>query len=318
MSELTRDRITPSDADHWHAMRAEDITSTDCAALFHHSPYQSYFDLWHAKRSGIRQPFVENERMRRGRQIESAIADMYADEVGANVQPFRDYMRIPEYRLGASFDFVADAGGHAPPWIVECKNVDFRVFKGGWSVTDDFIEAPAHIEIQVQHQMLVAGIARAVIVALVGGNDLRILSRSADRVIQDEIIRRAREFWQSIGDDRAPDPVYPGDAESVIRQYSFAEPGRVADLRNDEAACDLFGQYEAARKRAADADALKDELKARLLTVIGDSERAIFKTGTVSCGMVAPSPGTLITAEMVGTHVGARSGYRLFRANPKK
>jgi hypothetical protein len=241
---------------------------------------------------------------------------MYAEDYQQNVQPLRDYCRIPSARIGASFDFHAQTPDG--PVIVECKNVDFIAFRNGWTVTDDFVEAPAHIEFQAQHQMLVSGYKFAVIVVLIGGNDLRVLYRYADAAIHAAILRKTAEFWRSIDSGTAPDPVFPGDAEAIIRQCSFAEPGRVLDLRQDVDAIALFNDLREAKARVADAELAESEAKARMLLRIGDAEKAIFPAGTITASMTAPSDGKLVTADMVGSYVGARAGYRNFRLNAKK
>lgn len=289
----------------WHAMRARDLTSTDIPALFGLSPYKTMFELWHEKRSGMPEPIADNVRMLRGRQLEGAIAEMYAEERDRKVHELRDYARIPALRLGSSFDFFEEFDGGRR--LIECKNVDYLAFQRGWSVDDDFIEAPAHIELQLQHQMLVSGYESGSIVALVGGNDLRIIDRDRDDTVHAEIMRRAAEFWRSIDANEPPDPTYPGDAAAVIRMCAHAEPGQVADLRSDPDAVTLFDQLAEAKERLKSAELTVDELKARMLLKIGDAEKAIFPRGTISAGTVAPT-----------TYTVNRAGFRNFRLNIKK
>lgn len=316
---FNRQWITHADRNEWLRQRSQDLTSTDCACLFGFSPYgRSYFDLWHEKRHGDVGQITENERMRRGKQMERAISDMYGDDYGVRLEDAGSYCRIPDLRIGSSFDFFGWTNPPPTRHIVECKNVDYIAFRNGWTVTDDFIEAPPYIEFQVQHQMLVSGIRRAVIVALIGGNDLRVLEREADPVIHREIIARAARFWQSIEANEPPDPVFPGDAESFIRQRSYAEPGRLLDLRDDPAACALFADFNAKQEAVKSAELERDTAKARLIERIGDAEKAIFPNGTLSASMTAPSEGTLITPDMVGQRIGQRAGFRRFQAYLKK
>lgn len=314
-----RQWITHADRNEWLRQRSQDLTSTDCACLFGFSPYgRSYFDLWHEKRHGDVGQITEDSRMRRGRQMERAIAEMYASDYDKQYARASDYCRLPEHRIGSSFDFfeISGTGDRAAIW--ECKNVDYIAFRNGWTVTDDFIEAPPYIEFQVQHQMLVSGISRAVIVALVGGNDLRVLERDADPVIHREIIARAAKFWRSVDANEPPDPVFPGDAESFIRQHAYAEPGRLLDLRDDSKACALFADFNAKQAAVKAAELERDTAKAMLIERIGDAEKAIFPNGTLSASMTAPGEGTLITPDMVGQRYGQRAGFRRFQAYLKK
>ena len=316
---LNRQWITHADRNEWLRQRSQDLTSTDCACLFGFSPYgRSYFDLWHEKRHGDVGQITEDSRMRRGKQMERAIAEMYASDYEKQYARASDYCRIPELRIGSSFDFFEINGTGARVAIWECKNVDYIAFKNGWTVTDDFIEAPPYIEFQVQHQMLVSGISRAVIVALIGGNDLRVLEREADDAVHREIIARAAKFWQSVDANEPPDPVFPGDAESFIRQRAYAEPGRLLDLRDDPEACALFAAFNAKQAAVKAAELERDTAKARLIERTGDAETAIFPNGTWSAPMIAPSEGTLITPDMVGQRYGQRAGFRRFQAYLKK
>ncbi|WYK04376.1 hypothetical protein DWF04_015295 [Cereibacter sphaeroides f. sp. denitrificans] len=54
--------------------------------------------------------------------------------------------------------------------------------------------APPHSELQVQHQLLVSGRQWAVIVVLVGGNDLRVTVRTRNEIIIQKIRDRVAAF----------------------------------------------------------------------------------------------------------------------------
>jgi predicted phage-related endonuclease len=185
-------------------------------------------------------------------------------------------------------------------------------------VTDDFIEAPAHIELQVQHQLLVSGLSVAYIGVLIGGNDVRVLRRDADAAVHSAIRDQARAFWDSISNNQAPDPVMPDDAAAVIRMHQFAEPGRLRDARGDEVIASAIADYARIGREIEDLQAIRDSRKAEILTLVGDAERVLAQGFTISAGMVADSPGTLVTADMVGQYVGGRRGYRNFRVTAVK
>ena len=318
---MTRQTITPRDREHWLSLRAQDLTSTDVAALFGMSPYKTKFELWHEKRSGEPVRIAQNDRMKWGSRLEASIAAGIAEDQGWIIRPFKEYVRDPELRIGSSFDFlIYSPTGSATAYdaILEIKTVDALAFRNGWTVTDDFIEAPDHIELQVQHQMLVSGLRRAYIGVLVGGNDVRILQRKADDGVHAAIRAKAAEFWRSIADNTPPDPVMPADAAAVIRLNSYAEPGRLRDARGDEVIASAIADYARIGREIEDLQAIRDSRKAEILTMIGDAEKVLADGFTISAGMVADSPGTLVTADMVGQYVGGRRGYRNFRVTSKK
>lgn len=305
----------------WLAHRVNDLTSTDIAALFGLSPYKTAFELWHEKKAGQRVELAENDRMKWGKRLEATVAAGIADDQGWAILPMKEYIRIPELRIGSSFDFrilstLVDDDPNDD--ILEIKTVDWLAFRDGWTIDEGFIEAPPHIEIQVQHQMLVSGLRRAFIGVMVGGNDIRIIERLADDEVHAGIIAKAREFWQSISANAAPEPVMPDDAEAVIRMHQYAEPGKLFDARNDASVASLVREYHQFGQAKADAEEQQKVRKAELLQRVGDAEKVLLDGYSVSCGLVGPSQGTLVTPGMVGTYVGGRAGYRLLRVTAKK
>ena len=314
---MDRQFITTRDEAHWHSLRAQDLTSTDVAALFGLSPYKTAFELWHEKRSGEVVRIKDNDRMRWGRRLESVVAEGIAEEKGWVALPFKDYGRLPELRLGASFDYRVDGSGPNDA-ILEIKTVDSLAFRNGWTIEDDYVEAPPHIELQVQHQMLVSGLRRAFIGVLIGGNRIEILERQADPQVHAGILAKAREFWASIEAGTPPAPVMPDDAQAVIRLNQHAEPGKLIDARDNALIAELVQQYDYLGRQAKAISDERDVVKADLLTAIGDAEKVLLDGFSVSAGFTGPSLGTLVTPEMVGTYVGARSGFRNLRVRAKK
>lgn len=303
--------------DAWLAQRTRDVTSTESAALFGMSPYVTAFDLWHRKRSGNVPEFKSNDRMKWGNRLEAAIAHGIAEEQGWEIRPMKEYMRDPDARMGSSFDFVITNLGE--PVHLEIKNVDYLAFRDGWIEHDDgSMEAPEHIEMQVQHQMAVSGFKRAFIGAFVGGNRGVVIERERDEDVIKAIRAKVAEFWRTVDAGQEPDPVMPDDAEVVICLNQYAEPGKILDASNDEEITRLVTKYKALCDQR---DNLKDDAevaKAKLLTAIGTAEKVLLNGYTVSASMIADTPATLITADMVGKTYGGRKGYRNLRITAKK
>lgn len=304
---MNREFITPANEAHWLALRRQDLTSTDVAALFGLSPYKTRLELWHEKRSGVAEAFEPTERMRWGNRLESAIAYGIAEDRGWTVGPFKDYGRIADERIGASFDFQGWEEPGAPHFILEIKTVDALAFKSGWTIEADFIEAPAHIELQVQHQMLVSGLRRAFIGVLVGGNRVEVLEREADDQVHAGILAAAREFWASVDEGHEPAAELPRDAAFLISRLQYAEPGKLLDARSDERIAALAASYTELGQRAKAIAEEREVVKAELLQAIGDHEKVLLDGYSISAGMVGP-------AEVAYT----REGYRNLRVTAKK
>lgn len=302
----------------WLAERAKDITSTESAALFGLSPYVTRYELWHRKRGNLQTDFATNDRMLWGNRLEAAIAHGIADEQGWQIQPMKDYRRIEGERTGSSFDFEILNHPDGPAHL-EIKNVDYLAFRDGWLEHDDgTVEAPAHIEMQVQHQMLVSGYERSFIGAFIGGNRYVIIERLRDADVIAAIRHRIRQFWRDVDDGIEPPPLMPEDAAAVIRLNQFAEPGKIVDATDDAniaALVDRMHQASTAKKRAEEDEKVA---KAELLAAIGDAEKVLLNGWSISAGTVADTPPTVITADMIGQTYGGRAGYRGCRLNKRK
>ena len=287
-----------------------DITSTEISALFGCSPYTTEFELWHRKKSGDIEAIEENERMKWGSRLQAAIAHGVAEDRGWKIREVKEYIRRPESRVGSSFDFAVLGDSTQPPdsALLEIKNVDSLAFKEGWLVNDDgSVEAPLHIELQVQHQMLVSGIGVAHIGALVGGNKVVLIERVASGKTQAAILQKAAAFWKSIDASTPPAPNFEKDAAFIAELYSFAQPGRVAMVQENDRIDQLAHEYFDAGTQERLAKGRKDAAKAEILTLINDAEKAIGNGFSISAGMVGP---TRIEYD--------REGYRGFRITWKK
>jgi len=225
--------------------------------------------------------------------------------------------------LGASFDFsIAEkvpsdgeangpmgglVNGDRETGLLEIKNVDGLQFKKGWIVDGDNVEAPPHIELQVQHQLLVSGRAYAFIGALIGGNNLVLIKREPSEKIHAAIKQKCSEFWKSIDENNPPKPDFETDSKFIASLYNTAEVGKIVDVSEDVEIVKMAEEYRQHGETIKEADKRRDEIKARILTSIGDSEKALGGRFTISAGMVGPA------------HIEYdRAGYRSFSIRWKK
>lgn len=310
--------INPKNEAEWLALRMKDITSTDCAALFGISPYLTKFELFHRKKRAEVVDFKTNERVRWGNLLQDAIAAGVAEEQGWTVRKMTEYIRNEELRAGSSFDFSIENWIPTDPahvhvkrqelGLLEIKNVDGLQYKNGWLEDEDGnIEAPTHIEIQVQHQLMVSEREFAYIGALVGGNNLILLKRTRDEVVIAAIRKAVAEFWASIEANEPPAPDFKADAAFISKLYGYAEPNKVFDARGDESVLEKALEYKRLGDIAKDADEKRKAIKAELLTIIGDSEKVSGEGFTISAGIVGSCPISYVREE-----------YRNFRINWSK
>lgn len=333
---MKREVIQPRNEEHWLQERANDITSTEVAALFGFSPYITKFELWHRKKDKFEVEFKENERMKWGTRLQDSIAEGAAKDYGWKIRRMDEYIRIPKLRMGSSFDFsiegqeehkidtkpgsvnkvypaaylnreenifIIDVG------LLEIKNVDSLQFKEKWIENEDGeIEAPNHIEIQVQHQMAVSDRNYAYICVLVGGNTLYVIRRDRNENVINMIFQKVAEFWKSIEDGIEPEPEIEKDYETIIKLNSLVDPGKIVDISSNEICTQLATQYSEASEKEKYYAGEKKQIKAQLMNLIGDSEKAIGNGYKISAGYI---PEKFIDSF-------TRNGYRNFRLTMQK
>jgi putative phage-type endonuclease len=298
--KMNRDIIIPDSEDHWKELRRADITSTQAAVLFGVSPYDSVFSLWHKKRGNIEDAVEENTRMRWGKILQDAIAHGIADENGMLIRSMTEYARLPEARVGASFDYQIEAPS---PAILEVKNVDSLAFRNGWAETDYGLEAPSHIEVQLQVQLGVSGLREGYIAAFVGGNRVELLRREFDEMVWQRILDLAAWFW-SLKEPPAPD--YARDYEVISRLHGYSSAGKVIEATSEVEA--LMSRYKIVADECSAMEKGKKALKAQLLEKIGDAERVEGLSYNLSAKMIGDAEISAYT----------RRGYRDFRISERK
>lgn len=323
----------PKTRDEWLALRHKHISSTEAAALFGLSPYSTAFEIAVQKKQPSHvndyTTFEANERSEWGLVQQRAIAGRIASKFGIRCRAMNGYA-IHSYlhcRMGASFDYeIIGLADEFPEdgdpilrdmylkhgaGILEIKNVDSMIFRDQWNEDDEGRrEAPAHIEIQVQHQLACIGRMWGAIGVLVGGNKLELLVREKDHEVNMAITRKCEWFWNTLAKGEMPPVELPADAEIIGKLYRYAEPGKVLDVQAepDEKVSALCAAYKAAAAQATAAEEAKQTAKAQLLLLIGDAERVLAKGFTISATSIAETEVAAYT----------RKGYRNVRVNPVK
>jgi predicted phage-related endonuclease len=183
-------------------------------------------------------------------------------------------------------------------------------FREAWSIVDgEVLEAPPHIELQVQHQLLVSGLQWALIVALIGGNRVSMIERSYDPEIGAAILRKVREFWQLVDQGTPPAPDYTRDAATIAHLYVESTAGKVLDCREDAHLAAWVTRHQSLGEQVRQYTKERDELKARILERVGDASRILLPDyATLACGTVRES--------IVPEHV--RGAYRNLRFYQRK
>lgn len=288
---MNREIILPENNEHWLLLRSKDITSTDVSSLFDISPYCTKFEMWFRKKDASIVEIDLNERMKWGIALQDAIAGEYAKENKLSIIRMDEYIRIPEFRIGSSFDFSIESMSNKDgKGILEIKNVDGLEFKNKWLANDEGdIEPPFHIQLQIQHQLLVSGRCYGYIVALVGGNKVYSFYVEANQNIFDMIKKSVKGFWDSIDNDSPPEPDFSVNSDFICSMYQHTDPGKIMDASDNAYISELAEEYHNLTNQISDIESKRKEIKAKLLINIDDNEKVIGDCYTISSGMTKES-----------------------------
>lgn len=301
--------IAYSSQEEWLNLRAQDVTSTEVSALFGMNPWLTEFELFHRKLNNEIVTLEDTDRMKWGRRLEDPIALGIAEDQGWLAEPYKIYGRDESIKAGSSFDYqiaVPDQNNVMEKSILEIKNVDSLQIQKKWIIEDKkIVEAPPHIELQCQHQLMLTGHSFMYLGALIGGNQVLLLKRTPNEKIISSIKAKIIKFWNQVENNIIPEPDFIRDADYISQLYNHAEPGKV--IEGSQEISSLVDQYNKAAALEKEAANSKKAAKAKILTLIGDAEKVIDDKYSISAGLVGP------------THVSyERKGFRNFRVFKKK
>ena len=292
--------VKPKTKEDWLRLRTQHITSTEVSALFGCCPYKTPYQLWHEKLSKQIPEVRDNERMEIGREVEGAIARVAAKREGWDIEPIEEYMYRESPPIGSSFDYAIGNDG-----LLECKNVDGMVFNDQWTEDASGVHAPPHIELQVQHQLLVSERSYAYLAVLVGGNRIITTRREPDPSVASEIIDRVSDFWRSISVGTEPDPDLEADAEFLRGKFQVI-PKTVMEGTTEIDM--LVAEYKLARDAEKAIGSAIKVARSKLIMLIGEVSKVKGDIYTISAAQVAEKRIEAYT----------RESYRNFRVTFKK
>lgn len=314
--------MTP-EQEQWHKIRASHIGGSEIAIIMGYPQYgKTKYQLWHEKKGNVqRDDLSGDKRVNAGNFMEPAIAAWASSYFGDPLVKANVYAKHPTVvGMGSTPDYFK-AGTNYP---VEIKNVDGFIFYKDWEAAGDVItDAPMAYILQTMHTMDCLEEPEGKLIAGIGGNRLAQMVIQRREEIVTAIHESVNEFWQSIKDNKPPEPDYKMDAEviSKLRRKGDKTP---IDMSENEVLMNLCADYEAAKVWA---DSWKNEKKgigAQILEICNGHNVVtcgIFKLGISD---IPSTPGKMlsITPDMIGTEVRltpAKNGYpRLKVKNTEK
>lgn len=247
--------IFDSGSDEWAEARKLGIGGSEIGTICGLNPWESAFALW-AKRTGqIPNPELTSWSVRFGKAFEEPILRLWAEE-HPEYEVFHTgtYVTQSEPPLVANPDALArhrDTG----EWVI----VEVKTSRGSWQ------DVPEHYVAQVQHYMYVLGVARAVLVGVVGW-DWKETWLEFDKFRAESQREMAEMFWKHMQDMVKPD--WDG-SKATYEAVRYMHP----DIENDEVNLSDLGWelLDAAEQVTAAEDAL-NEIKSKVIDFMGSAK----------------------------------------------
>ncbi|MCU4582497.1 YqaJ viral recombinase family protein [Acinetobacter gyllenbergii] len=266
----------------WLEVRKQGIGSSDAATACGLNPYMSMLELWMIK-TGRMQQNIEDESagyapLYWGKQLEPLVAQYYSMHTNHKVRRVNAVLQHPDedkHFMLANLDYAVV--GHEEVQILECKTVG----EYGSKLWRDGV--PLYVLCQVQHQLAVTGKQAAHICALICGHETRIFKVTRSETVIKYIVDAERYFWECVEKDVPPDVDASESAAKALQLlYPVHIPLSTTDLSGDVAANQCFEQLLQQRHLLEQHQGSFDQLKHQIQIKMQDSERAIFKAGSVT------------------------------------
>jgi putative phage-type endonuclease len=221
----------------WHAYRKEMRNASESPAVLGISPWVTPYGLWLVKTGRSTQATTE-EAMAHGTKLEPEARTAYEEQTGEIMNP----LVLQDGLYSASLDGINLAGD----LICEIKCPFRAKFSALWKEAKEG-RVPGHYNVQIQHQLMVAGAATAHLWVYAGGEGLLITVRRDEEVMG--LIREAWDDFQQYLDGDTPPPLTDADSAQ----------------RTDEAWSQAAQAYLDAKTKADAADTALDTARKALV-----------------------------------------------------
>jgi putative phage-type endonuclease len=247
----------------WEAEIQKTIGSSAVATIMGANPWDTPLQLYGRMRGEL--PAKERTvAMRAGHAAESLIAQLYSEETGRVVHDPGDYtiQTNPDYPwLHCTVDrFSQRRDGEG---VVEGKNV-------GWRLRNDWLDGtPVYVQMQIQEQLAVTGLAWGSAAALLGGQEFVYEDHERNGAFIGVMLKKTKEFWERVQNGDPPE-AQAEDVKTMRLLYADYQKGKVIELEDDASEHDRMRTL--AIKDIKQAETVRDWHTVKLQELIGDAE----------------------------------------------
>lgn len=264
------------------------VSATQSAGLLGCSPYLTRWLLYQHFANGLEIGAVEDDFIREGRRMQPLVLERASDELRLQVEQNEGNDYIRRGQLGATRDaqiFCPDRG----PGALETKCVfNFQVWAVEWANGQ---RVPAHVEVQLQQQMLVGDGVRpfdwGVIAVWVAAQQF-YFERSPLTGVWQRLETEAASFLDDVANLREPEPFGSAVELDWLERIYPTIPKKVLDWREleeeeaQERAIRLAERgkvYLRAKAQANTADKVAEAIRAEMIATMRDAETLMLPGG---------------------------------------
>ncbi|KVT93164.1 endonuclease [Burkholderia ubonensis] len=265
--------------DDWLAVRRTGIGGSDAAAAVGLNPYMSALELWLDKTGradGLPRPDPDDTTSPTywGTLLEPIVAASYTKQTGNRVRRVNAVLRHPTVPfMLANID--REIVGARDVQILECKTAgEFgaRLWREG---------VPEYVQIQVQHQLAVTGKTAAHVAVLLCGQALEVHRIERDDALIGRLVELEARFWRFVETDTPPPADGSESADRALR-HLYPGNGETVDFSDDHRLSSVFADLITVRAEIETRQQLEAQFKQAIQEAMGDANRAVFQTGSVS------------------------------------
>lgn len=234
----------------WLLARKQGIGSSDAPAICGFDRFRSPYVVWLDKTGAIGSD-EGNAATEWGNRLEAVVAEKFAeDHPGLIVDTPRWMVQhdAHDWMLASPDRWCDDAEFGEPIGLLEIKTT-------GQYRADDWRDGaiPQRVQIQVQHQLAVTGLAKAWVAVLIGGRDYRAVEVERDDAAIEAIIAIESAFWHDHVLPMIPPAIDGAQSTSdAIRDlYALVKPD--AEIVLPDAAREVIHEWRAAKKLLSEA-----------------------------------------------------------------
>lgn len=250
-------------------IRRTGIGSSDAAAIMGCDPWRTTWDVW-AEKTGKVERKDAGEAALIGTFLEPGILKLAAFKLGVKV--VKATATFVRGTLRANVDGMVEKAERGSP-IIEAKWTGQLDGYGD----DGTPEVPERVLVQVHHQMWCAESQLAYVACLGSGFSSRLTIHpiKRDEALVRRIVRECEGFWKNHVNTGIEPPRSSGSLATLVDVTR--DPGKITDVD-----AYLVAKFVRAREAAARAEHEVDDLKAQLITALGDAENGLAGDFVVS------------------------------------